>query len=233
MRVLAVGAHPDDVEFSCAGTLAKYAKRGDKVIIAIATNGEVGSPTLSKEKIAGIREKEARESAKVIGAELIWMGYPDEFLFSNEESRLKFIDMIRQARPDIILIPYKDDYHPDHFITGQIANDAKIMTAVPNIVTKHKPCKKIPRVYYMDTLAGVNFVPQVYMDITDTFEIKKKMLSKHKSQKIWLKELFGMTPLDFIEIMSKFRGIQVGVKYAEAFRNAAGWPLQTVGEFLP
>ncbi len=78
-RILAVGAHPDDIELQCAGTLAKFAARGDQVFMAISTNGELGSAKLSKAEIARVREREARASAGVIGAELIWLGYPDGF----------------------------------------------------------------------------------------------------------------------------------------------------------
>src|SRR5262245_51661138 len=103
MRVLAVGAHPDDIEFLCAGTLAKYAQRGDKVTMAISTNGEVGSSTLSNDEIAKVREQEARASAAIIGAELVWLGYRDEFLYDNEETRLRYIDLVRECRPDVII----------------------------------------------------------------------------------------------------------------------------------
>jgi len=127
MRILAIGPHPDDIEFMCAGTLAKYAKRGDKVIMAIATNGEVGSSTLNKEKISKIRRREAQSSASVIEAELIWMDFPDEFLFDNEATRRAFIEMIRKAEPNLIITCPSDDlYHPDHNTTGKIVNDVAL-----------------------------------------------------------------------------------------------------------
>ena len=112
MKLMAFGAHPDDIEFVCAGTLTKYKQAGHDVAIAISTNGEVGSPVLSKSEIAAMREKEARESAAKIGAEFFWLGYPDEFLFNSKEVRLHYIDVVRQFRPDIIICPDKDaDYH--------------------------------------------------------------------------------------------------------------------------
>src|SRR5947208_2378404 len=103
MRILAVGAHPDDIKFQCSGTLAKYAQRGDKVFIAISTNGEAGSVDAPKEVTARTREQEARSSAAIIGAEFIWMGYHDEFLFENEEVRLRYIELVRQTRPDVVI----------------------------------------------------------------------------------------------------------------------------------
>ncbi|MBT5487260.1 MAG: PIG-L family deacetylase, partial [Deltaproteobacteria bacterium] len=86
MKILAIGAHPDDVEFLCAGTLALYAAQGHEIFIAIATNGNVGSPTLEKNEISAIRKKESLEACKLINAKLIWMNFDDEWLFDNKET---------------------------------------------------------------------------------------------------------------------------------------------------
>ena len=208
MRILAVGAHPDDIEFMCAGTLAKYAERGDKVVMAIVTNGEVGSSTLSKEEISKIRREEAQASASVIGAELIWMDFPDEFLFDDKATRMAFIEMIRKARPDLVIThPLDDLYHTDHNTTGKIVNDVALMGTIPNIKTESPPCTSIPYLYYADAQGAVNFLPDEYVDISDVFEIKKQMLSMHKSQESWLMDQYGMTPLEFMEIIARFRGL--------------------------
>jgi len=110
MRVLAIGAHPDDVEFQIGGTLAKYSKRGDEVYIAVATNGNIGSFRMSKEEIAKVRRGEAQNAADLIGAHLIWMDFDDEFLMDSRESRLKFIDAVRVAKPDVVFAhePHND-----------------------------------------------------------------------------------------------------------------------------
>lgn len=234
MRILAVGPHPDDIEFMCAGTLAKYTKRGDKVIMAIVTNGEVGSSTLSKEEISKIRRREAEASASVIGAELIWMDFPDEFLFDNETTRRAFIEMIRRAEPNLIITCPSDDlYHPDHNTTGKIVNDVALMGTIPNIKTESPPCTDTPYLYYADAVGGVNFLPDEYVDISDVLEIKKQMLSMHKSQESWLKDEYDITPLEFMEITARFRGIQAGCRYAEAFRKVMAWPRITSMNFLP
>ena len=224
MRVLAIGAHPDDLEILCAGTLAKYATQGHHVTMAISTNGEVGSAVLPKAEIAEIRRQEALASANVIGADLIWMNYADEFLFSDKETRLNFINMVRQVRPDVILTHAPNDYHPDHRITGQIAWDIRVMTTVPNIKTDAPPCEKIPEVYYFDTIAGIDFVPTHYVDISDTFEIKKKMLACHKSQAAWLQNQYENSYLDFIEYTGRYRGLQCSTRYAECFQLSPTYP---------
>jgi len=233
MQVLAFGAHPDDLEILCAGTLAKFARRGDSVTLAVATNGEVGSPTLPKSEIAEIRHQEAKAAADVIGAKLVWMGFPDEFLFSTPESRLAFLDVIRQVRPDVVFTHAPTDYHPDHRATGQMVWDIRVMTTVPNIETEHPPCEKIPEIFYMDTVAGIDFEPEQYVDISETFHLKREMLACHKSQAIWLEKQYQMSYLEFIEYISRYRGLQCGVRYAECFRSSPTWPKWSKESLLP
>jgi len=233
MRVLAVGAHPDDLEILCAGTLAKYARRGDHVSMAVATNGEVGSATLPKKEIAEIRREEAAAAAKVIGADFYWMNHPDEFLFSTERTRLTFLDLVRQSRPDAIITHAPTDYHPDHRATGGILWDIRVMTTVPNIKTAHPPCQRIPEIFYMETLAGIDFVPQHYVDISETFALKQEMLACHKSQSAWLENQYKISYLEMIEITGRYRGFQCGVKYAEGLQPSSTWPKWSNEGFLP
>ncbi|MBM7566186.1 PIG-L deacetylase family protein [Paenibacillus sacheonensis] len=235
MNVLAICAHPDDAEIWCGGTLAKYANRGDKVTIAIATNGEVGSATHTKEEIAEIRKGESIAAAKVIGADLLWLGYRDEFFFDSEDARLAFIEAMRASRADVVLTHWPEDlYNPDHTITGRMANDVAIMTTVPNIKTASPPLAKIPIVYFIESVAGLGFQPEEYVDITDTFEAKKEMLAEHKSQiGDWLQDQYGSNAMEMIEITSRFRGIQCGVLYAEGFIRAKAYPRNIAGSLLP
>ena len=142
LRVLAIGAHPDDLEFYCGGTLARYAERGDTVVMAVVTNGDIGSATHSMEEIGAIGKLEVLDSAALIGAELVWMDYHDEFFFYNEETRRHMIEVIRMAEPDVVLGHWTDDYHPDHSLSGMAARDARIMTAVPLIVTAIRPSEE-------------------------------------------------------------------------------------------
>ena len=228
MKIMAFGAHPDDVEFLCAGTLAKYAQAGHQIAIAISTNGEVGSPTLPKGEIAAVREREARSSAEIIGARFFWLGYPDEFLFNTGEARLHYIDVIRQFRPDIILCPDKDaDYHPDHTTTGQIIWDTHVMVTVPNIETQTPPCEKIPEIVFTDTAAGVNFQPEFYVDITGQWDTKAAMIACHQSQETWLVKQYGVSCVEFGQTQARFRGFQAGCRFAEGFRKPKFFPGST------
>lgn len=233
MRVLAVGAHPDDVELLCGGTLAKYAAKGNKVTIMIATNGNVGSEVLSSEEIAAIRKQEAEQAASIIGADLIWLGYDDEFLFHDRPTRMAFINAIRSANPDVMFLHGEQDYHPDHRICGEIARDCRILVTVPLIITEHKHMLKIPHVFIMDNLGAIGFEPEVYVDITEVFETKAAMLKCHKSQDSYLQHMYGMDYVQFMSTVSSMRGQAIGVRHAEAFRSLPMYPVSGGPHLLP
>jgi LmbE family N-acetylglucosaminyl deacetylase len=233
MRVLAVGAHPDDIEILCAGTLARCRARGDDVVICVATNGEMGSMRIQPPELAAIRESEARESASRIGAELIWLGYPDEFLYPDHETRMRFIEMIRQARPDVTITHAPNDYHQDHRTVSELVFVSSFIGAVPNVRTQTPTHPHICPLYFMDTLAGNDFQPEEYVDVSDVLDIKLEMLRCHQSQLEWLGDYNGIDIQEFVTTVARFRGLQSGVKYAEGFRRAAVWPRATTRRLLP
>jgi len=233
MNILFVGAHPDDIETFCGGTAARYKARGDKLFFCVATNGNVVSSTISSDEIASIRHKEAQNGAAVLGAELIWLGFDDEFLFDNRETRYAFINAFRIADPDVVFCHWRNDYNPDHSLSGYIVDECIHMASVPNIKTDKPPTYKIPPVYFMDTPAGVNFEPELYVDITDTFPQKVEMVRQHASQNAWMKDLFGYEMEAFLEIPAKFRGLQAGVHMAEAFAPSRRWGRTFIRHYLP
>lgn len=231
MRVLAFGAHPDDIEYKVAGTLLKMKKRGDDIFMCIATNGNIGSYQKSKDEIAAIRRQEAQTSADFIGAELMWLDEPDEFLFDNEPTRLKFIEAVRYARPDVIFAPppYMD-YNQDHDITGYLAFEARVLATVKLIETKSPVIGHIPPMFYCAPLGLPDKHDlQYFVDITDTFEDKLKMFRFHASQQnSWGKDAFGVDYAEGLEIENRyFASIcgTPGVKYVEAFTLCKNWPI--------
>lgn len=239
MNVLALGAHPDDVEISCGGTLAKYAAQGHKVFIATSTNGNIGSAVMDLEETARVRKEEAKKSAGIIGAEYICLDFDDEFLFYDKEARLKFIDLVRYCKADIILTHYPHDYLTDHEFTGKMANDIVVLVPIAKIKTPNPPCNKQPSIYYFDTAKGLNFNPTDYVDITDYYETKKRMLLCHESQRQWLSDNLqyeSASEEDFtneMRIKAEFRGLQCGVKYAEGFVRSTDAFRITSSRLLP
>jgi N-acetylglucosamine malate deacetylase 1 len=232
-RILAVGAHPDDIEILCAGTLARCRERGDDIVICVATNGNMGSMTHVPEALAEIREAEARASAAHLDAELIWLGYPDEFLYPDHDTRMGFSEMIRHARPDVILTHAPHDYHQDHRTVSELVFVSSFVAAVPHVETPSPHHPQIAPLYYFDTLAGVDFLPTEFVDITDALNTKLAMLQEHKSQLEWLGDYNGIDIVEFTTTVARFRGLQSGVQYAEGFRRADAWPRVTTERHLP
>lgn len=232
-RVLAIGAHPDDLEIQCAGTLAFYRQLGVEVSMAIATDGSAGHMLIPAKELAIIRRKEAEESARKIGAAFYWLGYSDEFLFEDIQTRMVFVEVIRKARPDVILTHFPEDYHPDHRATSRLVFDASFLASLPNIKTESPAHALVPPLYYFDSMGGVNFIPTEYVDITDTFEIKRAMLASHSSQVKWLKDHDNMDVMNVIEQAAINRGLQSGVRYAEGFRSEAVYPRLRTYRVLP
>ena len=233
MRVLFVGAHPDDIEQYAGGTAALYAKMGAKLFFCVATNGNIGSPTMSREEIAKIRREEALKAAAVVGAELIWLDFDDEFLFDDKPTRLAFIEAFRQADPDVVFCHWADDYNIDHSTSSKIVDACLHMASIPLIKTASRPTTKIPQLYFMDTQAGIGFEPEVYVDTTSVFETKVEMFEKHASQCQWMDYLFESDMRRSLEIQDSFRGFQAGCRYAEAFRTSNRWGRTVTRHNLP
>jgi LmbE family N-acetylglucosaminyl deacetylase len=233
LRVLAVGAHPDDIELLCAGTLAKFARKGNKVFIIHLCNGDLGGKGISRQKLARIRKAEAKESGALIGAKVLGPICSDLGTFLNKDNVHKLIELVRQVMPDIIITHSPDDYMSDHVNTSRLVFEASFGATVPNYKTRSKAHELIVPVFYMDTLAGINFLPTDYVDITKEWEIKKEMFLCHRSQHGWLKGHHKADATELMEAMARFRGIQCGVKFAEGFRKMDVWGRLRPERLLP
>jgi len=239
--VLAVGAHADDCEFSCGGTLARYASMGCKVFMSNLLIGDKAEPLGAKtaEQVIQTRKKEAQDSAAVIGAELIYgvLGIGDgEFNSITKELNDKVVDLVRYTNPDIIITHAPKDYIHDHILTGQILFNATHFCAIPRYVTKNKAIQKSPPIYHMDAVAGVDFIPYEYVDITNTLEKKIEMLSMYKSQLAFVEKDSGFHRtdlMDFVRTNAAYRGNQCGVKYAEGFVRLNAWLRNSTHRDLP
>jgi LmbE family N-acetylglucosaminyl deacetylase len=225
--VLAVGAHPDDVEEGCGGTLAKFASAGTRVTILTVTNGEKGSfdsPDMTFEDVVQARMAEAIAAAEVVGAEYVSLGAEDQQLFDTSELRYAFADVLRRVEADLVLAPPPVDYQADHVRAGQIALEAVHLSALPQIVLGHPALAHIPVVYYYDATIGLDFQPSFYVDISMEIDKKRAMVAHHASQIRSGKAEHGWDLLDLVEILGRFRGLQAGVKYAEGFQPCLRWP---------
>jgi len=233
MTILAVGAHPDDLEILCGGTLTKYAKQGHNVIMAVLTNGNMGHPDIMPDEMAHIRKKEFENAAALIGASTIWMDIDDEMSVIDLESRLLMVDVLRQAAPDVVLTHSPSDYHVDHRNTAQLVFEAAPLACVHNIIRALPQLDKQPLIYYFDTLGAVGFIPTEYVDITDTIETKLAMYRCHASQDEWMRKTTGFDICDVIESVAKVRGYAAGAKYAEGFTKLEAWYRGATTRILP
>jgi LmbE family N-acetylglucosaminyl deacetylase len=218
MNILAFGAHPDDVEIFCAGTLLKYAAAGHRIFIALATSGNQGSNIIEgREEIARVREAEQLEAAKSYPAQVRFLRYDDEGLQDNEEVRRNVLNAVRWADPDVVFTHFPGDQSTDHNVIATLVS--RVMLSLPgkNVKAEVAPIKKAPSLFYWDTAAGLHFEPEAYVDISDVMDKKQKALAMHKSQFAWMGTFQTQSLSDLCRIIAEFRGLQSGHKYAESF----------------
>lgn len=234
MNVLAIGCHPDDIEISCAGTLAKCVKRGDKVITAHVCNGNMGHVIIPPDELAVIRRAEAERAGSLAGIEVIDLDIGDLLVNGADmEHRNKVIDLIRYADPDFIITHSPTDYMPDHLAVHQLVFDAAFSASCPQFRKGEYAASKVTPLYYMDNLAGTRFEPTIYVDITDEIELKLEMLECHESQLKWMRDHDHIDFADFVRTCSKFRGYQSNCTYAEGFTEALVYPKMVARRLLP
>jgi N-acetylglucosamine malate deacetylase 1 len=229
-RVLALHAHPDDIEILCSGTLALLAARGHAVVIATLTAGEGGALDMSPEETARVRRGEASASAAVIGADYLCAGLSDLGVFNDDRGRRAATEVIRAARAEIVLAPAPEDYHPDHEAGSILARDACFAASVPNYATGSPPLAAIPHLYFVDPIGardrnGRRAAADFAVDVTSVMAVKAEMLDKHESQGRWVERQHDIPdPTADMRAFSARRGQDFGFAYAEAFRQYTGHP---------
>ncbi len=231
MRILAIHAHPDDIEILAAGTLALLARQGHSIAIVTMTPGDCGSSEHSPDEIASIRRAEAAASAKLIGAEYICAEFRDLSIFSDDPSRRRVAGILRKTRPDIVITSSPVDYLCDHEATSMLVRDACFGAPAGNYAPGgDPPLPAIPHLYFMDPIEGhdrdgVEIMPHFLVDVTETFETKRAMLACHDSQRQWLKTHHHIDNyLDSMEEWTRKRGELAGVDFGEGFRRYLGHP---------
>jgi len=232
MNILAITAHPDDAEFQCAGALILLKKLGHKIAIATVNNGSCGSADKGPKEIIAIRDREARQAAKLIGADYFCAGINDlESVFDNV-TRRKVCEIVRAFGADIIFAPYPGDYMSDHEIASRLARDATFTATLPNYSTGASPASPklagIPHLYYLLPTEGrdhfgAEIIPDFVVNIGDVIAQKTEMLADHASQREWLRKEHGMD--EYIEFMKRDAarvGAMSGFAYGEGFIQHRG-----------
>jgi LmbE family N-acetylglucosaminyl deacetylase len=234
MNILGIGCHPDDLEIGCGGALAKYAKQGHKVFMCHIANGNLGHAVIQPAELREIRDREARNAAAVIGAESISLDAGDlQPEASDKKLRNALTEVVRYTKADAIITHNPDDYMRDHEQVSALAQDVSFAVTIPHLLTETPANGVFPAVYFMDTLAGIGFIPTEYVDITGEIEKKLEAISCHESQVVWMREHDHIDFLDFVRTCNKYRGLQSNCLFAEGFRQYMAWPRLHAKRFLP
>ena len=225
-RAMAIHAHPDDQEFTVAGTLAKWARAGCEIVTVCITSGDAGSnekthPNMTKLTLARIREEEQRNACKVLGVQHVeFLHYPDGILQPTLELRRDLTRLIRQYKPDVVICGdptvrfYGNSYmnHPDHRVAADVALDAVFPSAgtrfiFPELLIEGLEPHEVKKVFIHGSEKG-----ETYIDISAVLDVKIAALKEHKSQ------LNDWDPGQMMRDWAKDEGKEAGLDAAEAYR---------------
>ena len=215
MNVLAIGCHPDDMEINCAGTLAKCVARGDKVTVCHVANGNLGHEIIEPNELRNMRAKEAQNAGKLAGIEVVTCDVGDLMVYEGSKTQ-------RDLVVDVI-----------HVAVSRLVFDATFAASVPHYKTAVPGKSEVTPLYYMDNLAGVNFIPTEYVDISEQIDKKLEMLECHISQLKWMRDHDNIDFAEFVKTCARYRGLQCGVQYAEGFTQCLAWPKIVPRRLLP
>ena len=224
--VLAICAHPDDAELTCAGTLLVAKAHGASIGVVDLSRGEMGSRGTVEE-----RDAEAAAASEVLGLDVrVNLGLPDTAIEPTRENISKVVEIIRGHRPQMLLAPYWEDHHPDHAAASQIVKSAWWFAGVARYPGAGAPHRPELVMYYH---ARFSFTPSLVVDISDHFETKKRSVLCYKSQ---LYDPSGGGPETYLanpDFMAqwharhRYMGSLIGVTYGEAYCLRAPVPVRT------
>ena len=196
MNILAIGPHPDDIEFGCGGTLIRYGRRGHNVNLLVLTSGGIGGD-------ADTRAKEQEAAVKYLKAKnLFWGGFKDTELVDNRDLILKIEEVVDKVKPDMVFLNYTEDVHQDH----RAASHAGVSAT-----------RYVREVLFYEVPTTINFEPDIFVDIGDILDEKAALLKTHASQ-VDKTKVQDLTILESATSCATFRGFQGRVKYAEGFK---------------
>ena len=197
LRILSIGAHPDDCELQFGGTAAKFVSLGHAVKFVAVTNGDAGHAVLSGTSLAQLRAQEAEEAARRLGIDATQvLDHHDGQLVPDLASRWEIVRQIRTWEADLVLTHRPYDYHPDHRYTAQLVQDSAYLVVVPNVCPDVAPLPRNPVFMYLEDhfRRPVPFTADIAVDISDVWERKVDALDAHASQFYeWLPSVDGVS----------------------------------------
>ncbi|MDH5467433.1 MAG: PIG-L family deacetylase [Candidatus Aminicenantes bacterium] len=197
MNILALGAHPDDIEYGCGGTFLKFARQGVNIYFMVLTKGEFGGDP-------GVRQKEQEEAMKLLGVKKIYWGGCVDTELPNERIIITKIDeVIEEVKPDEVYVNYLEDIHQDHRALAECALAAT---------------RYVKRVFFYEDYTSINFEPDIFVDIENVLDEKQKLIQVYASQ-VAKSYPTKLDMAESIRAIANFRGFQGKVKYAEGFKS--------------
>jgi LmbE family N-acetylglucosaminyl deacetylase len=192
VNVLAIGAHPDDIELGCGATLASHRRRGDAIWLLVMTTGERG-PQAARSRIS-----EQEDAAALLGAQLRWGGFSDGAVPEGRPAVDAIQDVVIEAGAGVVYTHSPQDSHQDHRATA---------------VASLSACRRLSRVLMYESPTSQDFAPDLYVDAADMVEVKADLVRAHVSQV--LKN--GLVDIEALEALARYRGFQARIRHAEAF----------------
>ena len=232
MDVLAIGAHPDDVELSCGGTMAKLVQEGLSAGILDLTRGEMGTRGTPER-----RAQEAAEAASILGIrERRTLDIPDGNIEVSEENVAKVVRAIRDFQPRMLLIPHSEDRHPDHVNAHRLCKQAWFSAGLKNFplpAGEDVPAPHRPDVYF-EFMQWFEFTPSFIVDISDTYALKAKAIRAFRSQFHDPKSTEPQTKLstpeffELLDVRARAYGEKIGVRQGEPFFSISPIGIQSL-----
>lgn len=236
LDVLAIAAHPDDIELACAATVVKLTQERHRVGILDLTEGELGT-----RGTRDIRRKEAEKASKILGISArVNMKLPDGGIEVNKNNITKIIQIIRLYQPDILFIPHWQERHPDHVHAHHLAKEAWFYAGLEKIPTTYQGKKQVPfrPKKYFHYMQKYEFQPSFIVDVSEVYKKKKESLSAFESQfynpKMKEPETILSSKLFLESIYARDRhfGSMINVEYGEPFYSIEPLGVQSIFSFL-
>jgi len=205
-QILAVGAHPDDVEFGCAAILIKEIRKGNRVKLLVLSRGEAGTGGTPE-----LREQESREAARRMGAEIEFLDFGGDCRIDYTiENRFRIAAEIRKLRPAIVLAPnISENQHPDHAAAGKLTRDACRLARYGGVdALKPAPVHKIDSLYFYNITQHIGAIPDIVIDISDVAGVWEAVMNCHASQAAQKKYI------DLQKTGARLLGLTIGVEFA-------------------
>ena len=233
MRLLAVAGSPADAEFACGGTLVRVRKNGGSTGICTVANGNSTGQGVPPRELASARRQEAEKAAAVLAADLFWLDHSDFAVSNDAVTRVKLAEIMRAFRPDVVLAPAPIGPSQDARHAWPLAAEAAGMAAVSNLRTEQPALEAAPYLLAYQPGWAAGFVPTEYVDISATLDSKLQALRAYASLIEWRRAGDGVDLVEAVTAVSAYRGLQAGVRFAEAFRCEAGVVRAPTGRLLP